>query len=87
MGVVPLQLADGVTAKTLGLDGTETLALEDIDVSEGLPAKRTCEVVATRQDGTEVSFECVVRIDTPTEGAFVAAGGILPYVLDQLAAE
>ena len=87
MGVVPLQLADGVTAKTLGLDGTETFALEDIDVSEGLPAKRTCEVVATRQDGTEVSFECVVRIDTPTEGAFVAAGGILPYVLDQLAAE
>jgi aconitase A len=41
----------------------------------------------TLSDGTEVSFECVVRIDTPTEGAFVAAGGILPYVLDQLAAE
>ena len=87
MGVIPLQLTDGVTAASLGLDGTESYTLEPIDVSGGLPASRTCLVHASRADGFETSFSCVVRVDTPTEGAFLACGGILPYVLDQLAGE
>ena len=41
-------------------------------------------VRATREDGSVVTFGCVVRVDTPMEGAFLARGGILPFVLDTL---
>ena len=87
MGVVPLQLEEGVTASSLGLDGTETYDLEPIDVSGGLPASPTCTVRARKSEGSCVAFDCVVRVDTPMEGAFVAKGGILPYVLEQLMGE
>jgi len=85
MGIVPLEFADGQNASTLGLDGTETYDFDAIDVSGGLPASRTCGVRATRADGSVVEFTCIVRVDTPTEGAFLASGGILPYMLDHLA--
>ncbi len=84
MGVVPLQLAEGVSAASLGLDGTETFDIDAIDVSGGLPSRREVEVRATHPSGAQTRFSCVVRIDTPMEGAFLARGGILPYVLDQL---
>ncbi len=87
MGVVPLQLPEGVTASSLGLDGTETYDIAPIDVTAGLPASREVTVRATKADGSSMDFTCVVRVDTPMEGAFLASGGILPYVLDQLAAE
>jgi aconitate hydratase len=85
MGVLPLQLPEGQTAASLGLDGTETYAISAVDVSDGLPASRTTSVVATKADGSTVSFDAVVRIDTPMEANFMASGGILPYVLDHLA--
>ena len=50
----------------------------------GIPL-RTATVTATRQDGTKIVFECVVRVDTPMEGDYLSSGGILPYVLDELA--
>jgi aconitate hydratase len=84
MGVLPLQLPEGVTAESLGLDGTETFAISPIDLTDGLPRERTCEVVASREGGYEVRFECVVRVDTPSEGRYLAAGGILPYVAQAL---
>ena len=84
MGILPLEFCDGQTAETLGLDGTETYDIEPVDLSAGLPASRTCAVRATRADGTVVNFECTVRVDTPTEGAYLSRGGILPYVLEQL---
>ena len=87
MGVVPLQLEEGATAASLGLDGSESYTFDDIDVSGGLPASPTCTVRARRADGTQITFACKVRVDTPMEGAFLASGGILPYVLDQLAGE
>lgn len=87
MGVVPLEFVEGQTAASLGLDGTETFSIDPIDISGGLPASRTTQVHATKPDGTTVSFTCTVRIDTPMEGAFLSRGGILPYVLDQLAGE
>ena len=55
-----------------------------MDLSGGLPAQRTAEVTATRPDGSTLTFECVVRVDTPMEGAFLSKGGILPYVLESL---
>ena len=84
MGVLPLQFAEGESAASLGLSGDETLDVSPVDLSGGLPASRTARVTATRPDGTSFSFECVVRVDTPMEGAFLARGGILPYVLDVL---
>ena len=55
-----------------------------MDLSAGLPEPARVCVSATRPDGTVTRFSCVVRVDTPTEGAFLARGGILPYVLDAL---
>ena len=84
MGVLPLQFEEGQSAEKLGLLGTEVFDVDPVDLSEGLPEPRTVTVRATRPDGGVVSFSCVVRVDTPMEGAFLARGGILPYVLDSL---
>ena len=84
MGVIPLQFSDGENAESLGLTGDELISVEPIDLSGGLPAARTTTVTATSPDGVEKRFSCTVRVDTPMEGRFIAAGGILPYVLDAL---
>ena len=70
---------------TLGLDGTETYSIEPIDFSGGLPQPAHVRAHAVRGDGSTVDFTCLVRIDTPTEGAYYANGGILQYVLRNLA--
>ncbi|MBR2683760.1 MAG: aconitate hydratase, partial [Atopobiaceae bacterium] len=85
MGVLPLQLPEGVTAQSLGLDGTETYDIEPVDVSGGLPTSLTTTVTATKPDGSTITFKAIVRVDTPMEGNFMASSGILPYVLDHLA--
>ena len=85
MGVLPLEFAQGQSAPSLGLDGTEEYSIEPVDLSGGLPAKRTISVVAKRANGVTIKFDCVVRVDTPMEGEFLRSGGILPYVVDQLA--
>ncbi|HJB54721.1 MAG TPA: aconitate hydratase, partial [Candidatus Olsenella avistercoris] len=84
MGVLPLQFMEGQGAGLLGIRGDETFDVAPVDLSGGLPCPRTVEVTATRPDGSAFSFECVVRIDTPMEGAFLSRGGILPYVLESL---
>ena len=84
MGVLPLQLPEGVTAETLGLTGRETFDVSPVDLSSGLPEPRSVEVSARRPSGEVVTFTCLVRVDTPMEGAFLAHGGILPYVLESL---
>lgn len=84
MGVLPLEFLPGQNAQSLGLTGAETFDIEPVDLRDGRPGERNVTVVAHGADG-DVSFECKVRVDTPMEAAFVAAGGILPYVLDSLA--
>ena len=84
MGLLPLQFVEGESAERLGLDGTEEYTIGAIDFSNGLPEPRVVRVHAQRADGTAVDFEAVVRIDTPTEGAYYAHGGILQYVLRSL---
>ena len=64
--------------------GEETFDIEPIDLSGGLPNPRSVRVTATRPDGSSIGFACVVRVDTPMEGAYLARGGILPYVLETL---
>lgn len=83
MGIVPLQFADGESAESLGLDGTETY---DIDLS-GLEPKKTVRVTATKADGTATVFDTVCRADVPVEIKYIANGGVLPFVLRRMIAE
>jgi aconitate hydratase len=81
MGVLPLQFQTGDSAESLGLSGHEVFDIE------GLGAQRadTVTVTATAEDGTSKSFDVRVRIDTPKEQEYYVHGGILQYVLRQLA--
>ncbi len=84
MGVLPLQMPAGQTAASLGLDGTEVFAVSGITaLNEGVTPS-TVRVDATRSDGSVVSFEAIVRIDTPGEADYFRHGGILQYVLRSL---
>ena len=85
MGILPLQFLEGESAASLGLDGTESYTIGAIDFSEGLPKPSVVQVVAEKPSGEIVTFEATVRIDTPTEGAYYRHGGILQYVLRNLA--
>ncbi|HVR63978.1 MAG TPA: aconitase family protein, partial [Polyangia bacterium] len=88
MGIVPLQFLPGQNAENLGLTGEElyeTVGLPTL-LAAGLSGGRTLKVRATRADGRVVDFEALVRIDTPQEIAYYQHGGILQYVLRQLAA-
>ncbi len=85
MGILPLQFLDGESVESLGLDGSETFDIEAIDFSHGLPEPAQARVVATKPDGARTEFSVTVRVDTPTEGRYFHHGGILQYVLRQLA--
>jgi aconitate hydratase len=89
MGVLPLQFPDGLGADALGLDGTEVIDIEGlaaIGTGQDRPVPRTVRVTATRPGGGEpVVFDALVRIDTPGEVEYFRHGGILPYVLRNLA--
>ena len=81
MGVIPLQFPAGESHASLGLDGTEVYDIAGItELNSGITPK-TVNVTATRKDGTTVTFDAVVRIDTPGEADYYRNGGILQYVL------
>ncbi len=84
MGVLPLQYPAGENADSLGLDGTETYTLTGITVLNDGHTPRTVNVVASKPDSADVTFDAVVRIDTPGEADYYRAGGILQYVLRSL---
>ena len=84
MGVVPLQFPDGHTAASLGLDGTEVFDIAGITELNNGVTPSTLAVTATRADGPAVTFDAVVRIDTPGEADYYRNGGILQYVLRSL---
>ena len=82
MGVLPLQFLDGEDAESLGLDGTETF---DITGHTSADADKAT-VTATTEGSDTITFEALIRIDTPKERDYYEHGGILQYVLRQLAA-
>jgi aconitate hydratase len=84
MGVLPLQFIEGQNRESLGLTGFETFAIEGIPAAVNSAGKTLARVTATL-DGARKTFEAVVRIDTPQEAEYYRNGGILPYVLRQLA--
>lgn len=89
MGILPLQFEEGQSVESLGLDGTEMFSIETIDFGDGEPCMPTpskVKVTALQQDGSAKEFQAIVRVDTPTEGAYMAHGGILQYVLRHLVA-
>ena len=86
MGVLPLQFPEGESADSLGLDGTETFDIAGVTALNEGTTPRTLSVTATKEDGSVVSFDAVLRIDTPGEADYYRNGGILQYVLRQISA-
>lgn len=85
MGVLPLQFPEGEDRNSLGLDGTEIVNITGIDALNDGSIPKTVHVSATREGADPIEFDAVVRIDTPGEAAYYRNGGILQYVLRQLA--
>jgi aconitate hydratase len=87
MGILPLQFADGQNAASLGLTGEEVYDFPGLTalLASRLAGSRTLEVRATAADGALRQFTAKVRIDTPREIEYFEHGGILHYVLRQLA--
>jgi len=79
---VPLEFLAGQTAASLGLDGTETFT---ISINESVQPRDEISVVATKEDGTDVTFQTRCRIDTPVEVEYYRNGGILHAVLRKMA--
>ena len=82
MGVLPLQFVEGTSGQTLNLDGTETF---DITGIETLSPQMEAQMTIHRADGSSENVPVRVRIDTPIEVDYYLHGGILQYVLRQLA--
>lgn len=82
MGVLPLQFRNGENAQSLGLDGSEVLDVTGLQ--DG--ASKRATVTATKADGTKKTFEVSVMLLTPKEVEYFRHGGLLQYVLRQLAA-
>ena len=86
MGVIPLQFPESESHESLGLDGTETFDITGIEaLNDSIPS--TVHVTATKESGETVEFDATVRIDTPGEAEYYRHGGILQYVLRQMAAK
>jgi aconitate hydratase len=80
MGVLPLEFVDGQNRESLGLTGSESFSIEGVAAAVDSSGKKRVRVTA---DGK--SFEARARIDTPVEAEYYRSGGILPYVLRQIA--
>jgi aconitate hydratase len=82
MGVLPLQFMEGESAQSLGLSGDETFSITGI--GDGIEPRQTVTVSVVRQDGSQTTFDTIVRIDALAEVEYFVNGGILQMVLRQL---
>ena len=82
MGVIPFEFTGGDTRKTLGLTGDETVSIHGLDAVEPL-AEVPCTI--TMGDGTVKNITLKCRIDTAVEIEYIENGGVLHYVLRNLA--
>ena len=82
MGVLPLQFKDGDSAQSLGLNGSETFTITGL--ANGIEPRQQARVAVTRPDGSQLSFDAIVRIDAPAEVEYFRHGGILQMVLRHL---
>ena len=81
MGVLPLQFMSGDNASSLGITGQESFTINGLDD----PKAESVSVIATPESGDAIHFSARVRIDTPKEREYYSNGGILHFVLRQLA--
>jgi len=84
MGVVPLQFQAGESAQSLGLDGTETYSLTELD--RQLSPGATLQLIVERRDGSRQVVPVLARVDNRTEVEYLRHGGVLPLVLRQFLA-
>jgi aconitate hydratase len=84
MGVLPLQFMEGESADSHGLTGEESFDLTGVRAAV-TSLSSDVDVTAIRPDGKKIQFKTKLRIDTPQEAEYYRHGGILPYVLRQLA--
>ena len=86
MGILPLEFKPGESATSLELTGQETLDIQGLTagVASQFKASKELTVKATKDDGAEITFQAIVRLDTPQEVEYFENGGILQYVLRQL---
>jgi aconitate hydratase len=85
MGVLPLEFLEGQNGESLGLTGFETFSIEGVPAAVDSCGKSRVKVTAV-QNGLTNTFEARARGDTPVEAEYYRNGGILPFVLKQLAA-
>ncbi len=81
MGVLPLQYAPGISAKSLGLTGEETITISGM--AEDIHPLKKIMVLAEHADGSKIEFEALARLDSKIEIEYYRHGGILQYVLRQ----
>ena len=79
MGVLPMEFLKGESAKSLGLDGTESFSISGI--SKEFYPKKLLDITAFRADGSSIVFQVVTRLDSPIEVDYYKNGGILHYYL------
>jgi len=84
MGVLPLQFLDGVTAQSLGLDGSQTFSIGGL--SDAIQPGQRLTLEIQNKEGEKRYVPVKLRIDTPIEVDYYRHGGILPFVLRQLLA-
>lgn len=81
MGILPLVFKEGESWKSLGLDGSETFSIQGI---ENMTPRKTLEVSAKKDDGTQVTFSVTARLDTVVDVEYFENNGILPCILRKL---
>jgi len=85
MGVLPLQFKEGESVESLGLTGHEVFHIEGL--SNDMQPMSEVTVRAVKDDGSEVVFQTIARLDTPMEVVYYRNGGILHTVLRNMARE
>jgi aconitate hydratase len=83
MGVLPLEFLPGESPKTLGLTGLEIFEIEGL--AHHFAPRKKVEIRAQAEGGVAINFQAIARVDTPFEVAYYQHGGILQYVLRQMA--
>ena len=84
MGIAPLQFPEGQSWKSLKLDGSETISIDGLTTK--IKPREKIKMTITRANGKSETIQLISRIDTQDEVDYFTNGGILQYVLRQLAA-
>ena len=84
MGALPLVFKEGQSWESLGLDGSETFFISGV---EDMTPRKVLQVKALKEDGREIKFETIARLDTDIDVDYFENGGILPYVLRKMLKE